>query len=805
MDAGPAAEGPEAVPPQADARLGRGPERHRLREHQVLRPLDREAGGELGRPARRHQEHLRQARHPRGGEAAPGRRCRRAVRVRGRVSQDPGGPGGEGRHLPGHRYRAQGAPGAVPGVFRHGDPGRRQQVRRAEHRGLVRRQLHLRAEGRARGDPAAGLLPDQHREHGPVRADPDHRRRGRPRALRRGLHRADLLLRLAALGGRRDHREARRPLPLHHDPELVEQRLQPGHQAGRGAGGREHGVGRRQHRIQGHDEVPGRLPDGRARQGRDAVRRVRRRRPAPGRGRQDGALRAEHVLTDHLQVGRALRRADVLPWPGAGPGGRGAFQVHRQVRRAAGGHGQPVRHLPLRGRPRGRCGDGARGQRLQDLRGPALLPDEPRHDRGRGGGHHRPRLRRADRPRAADGIRARAEPADRAANGGGGRLMSALQGAVESTAPVSRLHAHRAEFPVPTGREEEWRFTPLRRLRGLHAAQPLAAGKIHVGVDAAPGVSAVLAQRGDPRHATDFEPVDRISATAFASYEEALVVTVPPDAEDTTPTVISVRGDDASGAAYGHTRISLGDNARAVVVVDHQGSATYADNVEIVVGDGAFLTLVSVQDWADDAVHVSAHQAVLGRDARLQHTVVSLGGDVVRMAPAVRYAGPGGDAELLGVYFADAGQHLEHRLFVDHAQPDCRSRVDYKGALQGEAAHTVWIGDVLIRPEATGTDTYERNRNLLLTDGARADSVPNLEILTGEVVGAGHASASGRLEDHHLFYLMARGIPLEEARRLVIRGFFGELIAKIAVPELRDRITEAIEAELAAGTPEVRR
>jgi Fe-S cluster assembly protein SufD len=401
--------------------------------------------------------------------------------------------------------------------------------------------------------------------------------------------------------------------------------------------------------------------------------------------------------------------------------------------------------------------------------------------------------------------------------------MSALQGAVESTAPLSRLHAHRSEFPVPTGREEDWRFTPLRRLRGLHGEQPLPSGKVNVGVDAAPGVSAVrvprgdlfgadavpgvtavLAQRGDPRHAVRFEPADRVSATAFASVEEALVVTVPPEAEDTTPTVISVRGDDASGAAFGHPVISLGDNARAVVVLDHQGSATYADNVEIVVGDGASLTLISVQDWADDAVHVSHHQATLGRDARLQHAVVTLGGNVVRVSPAVRYAGPGGDAELLGVYFADAGQHLEHRLFVDHAQPDCRSRVDYKGALQGDLAHTVWIGDVLIRPEATGTDTYERNRNLLLTDGARADSVPNLEILTGEVVGAGHASASGRLEDHHLFYLMARGIPEDEARRLVIRGFFGELIAKIGVPELRDRITEAIEAELAAGTGESR-
>jgi Fe-S cluster assembly protein SufD len=374
--------------------------------------------------------------------------------------------------------------------------------------------------------------------------------------------------------------------------------------------------------------------------------------------------------------------------------------------------------------------------------------------------------------------------------------MSSLQGAVESAAPVSRLHAHRSDFPVPTGREEEWRFTPLRRLRGLHTDQELLPGKVWVEVTAAPGVTAVRAQRGDSRLGTALELADRVSARAFAAFEEATVVTVPAEADVLTPTVVSVRGEDAAGAAFGHTLIEVGDNARAVVVLDHSGSATYADNVEIVVGDGAALTVVTLQDWGDDAVHLSHHQATLGRDARFQHSVVSLGGGVVRIAPSVRFAGPGADAELLGLYFADAGQHLEHRLFVDHAQPNCRSRVDYKGALQGDAAHTVWIGDVLIRPEATGTDTYERNRNLLLTDGARADSVPNLEILTGEVTGAGHASASGRLEDHHLFYLMARGIPLDEARRLVIRGFFGELISKIAVPDLRDRISDAVEAEL---------
>jgi len=176
---------------------------------------------------------------------------------------------------------------------------------------------------------------------------------------------------------------------------------------------------------------------------------------------------------------------------------------------------------------------------------------------------------------------------------------------------------------------------------------------------------------------------------------------------------------------------------------------------------------------------------------------------VVRMSANLRFAAPGGDAELLGLYFADDGQHFESRLLIDHAHPDCKSNVLYKGALQGDPesrrpdAHTVWVGDVLIRPTATGTDTFETNRNLVLTDGARADSVPNLEIETGEIVRAGHASATGRFDDEQLFYLRSRGIPEEQARRLVVRGFFGEIISKIAVPDVRERLTAAIERELA--------
>ncbi|GAA4384770.1 Fe-S cluster assembly protein SufD [Actinomadura verrucosospora] len=369
--------------------------------------------------------------------------------------------------------------------------------------------------------------------------------------------------------------------------------------------------------------------------------------------------------------------------------------------------------------------------------------------------------------------------------------------------PLSTLHEKAsydvADFDVPTGREEEWRFTPLRRLRGLHNGTAEEGGKVLVEVEAAPEVTVETVGRDDERLGRAYVPTDRVSAQAWTSFAQATVVTVPKETAASVPTVLRLRGEDASAAAYGHITIVLEPFAEATVVLAHRGSATYADNIEFVVGDGARLSVISLQDWADDGVHVSHQHARLGRDARFLSHNVSLGGDVVRISPSVAYEGPGGDAELYGVYFVDGGQHLEHRLLVDHAVPHCRSRVDYRGALQDRDAHAVWIGDVIIRAEAEGTDTYELNRNLVLTDGTRVDSVPNLEILTGEVAGAGHASASGRLDDEHLFYLQARGISFDDARRMVVRGFLGQLVERIEVAEVREKVREAIEAELDRG------
>jgi Fe-S cluster assembly protein SufD len=367
--------------------------------------------------------------------------------------------------------------------------------------------------------------------------------------------------------------------------------------------------------------------------------------------------------------------------------------------------------------------------------------------------------------------------------------------AVEERKLTKRVYSRDPNtFGAPTGREEDWRFTPLDRLRGL--INPVAVdGKVVVDVQAPPGVEYRYVGRDDPLVGSVLTPTDRVSALAMAAVDQALVVCVPRNAVPAEPTFVTVRGE--GGVQYGHLVIDVAEGAEAVVVIDHVGSATMAGNVEYRVAGGAGLTVLSLQDWDDDAVHVETQVAELGRDARLRHITVTLGGDLVRISPTVRFAGPGGDAELLGLYFTDAGQHQEHRVFIDHAAPHCRSRVTYKGALQGQDAHAVWIGDVLIRPAGTDTDTYELNRNLVLTDGARADSVPNLEITTGEVVGAGHASATGRFDDLQLFYLMSRGIPAHEARRMVVRAFFADIIGKIGLPEVQERLTAAIEDELA--------
>ncbi len=353
-----------------------------------------------------------------------------------------------------------------------------------------------------------------------------------------------------------------------------------------------------------------------------------------------------------------------------------------------------------------------------------------------------------------------------------------------------------ADFPEPSGREEAWRFTPKTRFKRLFDDAP-GDGRLTWSADVPAGVTVETLDAAAAQARAASAPVDRVAVLAAAHAAERTLVSVPADADVAEPVVLRLHGTDAEQVAWGSLLVEVGTNARATVVVEHSGSATYGSHVSVVAGDGAHVDFVSVQNWADDAVH-GGHLAVrVGRDAVVRGIVATLNGGAVRLVQTVDYDGPGGDAELIGAYLAEAGQHIEHRILVDHAEPHCRSNVAYKGALAGDGARAVWIGDVVIRPEAVGTDTYELNRNLLLTDGARADSVPNLEIETGDVVGAGHASATGRFDDDQLFYLQARGVPPAVARRLVVRGFFADVVRRIASEQIRSEVLQAIDAELA--------
>jgi Fe-S cluster assembly protein SufD len=351
-----------------------------------------------------------------------------------------------------------------------------------------------------------------------------------------------------------------------------------------------------------------------------------------------------------------------------------------------------------------------------------------------------------------------------------------------------------ADFAPVSKREEQYRYVTSEQLAGLDA-DVLDEYVGDISIKHPDGVTTAWVSADYPAFGAAGLPEDRPSAAAWGSAKQAYLVTIPGDSAADCEIQVGIGSESESPSAL-HLIIEAKPFARGTVILDHKGDAVLGENVEIIVGDEADITVISIQDWNSKTVHNSSQFAKLGRNAKLRHLVVSLGGKTVRVSTSAEFAAPGSEVELLGMYFADAGQYLENRLYVDHAVPNCKSRVTYKGALQGEKAHTVWVGDVLIRQAAEGTDTYELNRNLLLTDGARADSVPNLEIETGKIEGAGHASASGRFDDEQLFYLQARGINEREARRLVVRGFLNEIIQKIGNEEIESRLSASIEAEL---------
>ncbi|WP_194419758.1 Fe-S cluster assembly protein SufD [Microbacterium abyssi] len=353
------------------------------------------------------------------------------------------------------------------------------------------------------------------------------------------------------------------------------------------------------------------------------------------------------------------------------------------------------------------------------------------------------------------------------------------------------------DFGTPNGREVNWKHTPIARLAGMFAPAVAGDGVVYEVETGAQFVSAPLAAGSTPR-GEFFVPEDIVAAAAWQGTDEGMHVRIPRDEEVAEPILVTITGQGADKRADAHIVIEALENSAATVVLRHRGSAQYAQNVEIIARPGSRLTVITVQRWEDDAVHAASHQARVDKDAVLKHFVISFGGGIVRVNPTVELSGTGSEGRLYGLSYADAGQHLESQVYLHHKGAHTTGDVLYKGALQGESAHSVWIGDVLIGPDATGTDSYEANRNLVLTEGARADSIPNLEIQTGDIQGAGHASATGRFDDEQLFYLQARGIDEEEARRLVVLGFLSDIVQRLGIPAIEEELLAAIEIELAA-------
>lgn len=357
-------------------------------------------------------------------------------------------------------------------------------------------------------------------------------------------------------------------------------------------------------------------------------------------------------------------------------------------------------------------------------------------------------------------------------------------------------------FSIPTKAQDDWRFTPIDRIdEFFHVFEPSGKTKVEVsGIDGSnldPDLVEVSeVPKTQAPSGTILKPNDRVSAVEWASQATAHVVHVK--GENPTPVLVKITGGGLDMDAL-HLVIVADDRTHADIVIEHEGQARIAEGVEITTGKDSHVSTTFVQEWTPDSKHVGNHRIHVGEGASLRHSMVTLGGSFVRIRMDQEFGGNKGDLNMLGIYFVDPGEHVEHRTMVVHNYPECKSRVVYKGALDGKGAHSTWVGNALILPSAPVTDSYELNRNLVLTPGAIADSEPNLEIENGNIIGAGHASSVGRFDDEELFYLESRGVSEREARKLVVRGFFGELVEEIGITAIRDHLMGVIDRRLSRG------
>ncbi len=372
-----------------------------------------------------------------------------------------------------------------------------------------------------------------------------------------------------------------------------------------------------------------------------------------------------------------------------------------------------------------------------------------------------------------------------------------------------------AEFlatPMPSQETEEWRYTDLSEfdlsfvphVHGDGSGAPMTTSNQDLEASGVILQDLDLAAEQHPELVEPYlhrlVPTGRTKFTALhgAFRSGGTFLHVPRDTKVEMPLQTLTYLDADGAAVFPHTLI-VAESGSEVTFIDryssHDLTRAFSDAVtEIFVGDGAHVGYVSIQEWGAGVTHLGVVRAQVARDAEIRTLALGFGASLSRVENEVLLSGPGGYSEQLGVFFADADQHFDHRSIQDHIAPNCKSDLLYKGALRDES-RAVYSGWVYVRPDAQKTDAMQTSRNIVLSEHAKADAIPNLEIEANDVK-CGHAASVGPVDEDTLFYLESRGIPRAEAEKLILTGFFQEVLDRVEIDQVRANAELAIAEEL---------
>jgi Fe-S cluster assembly protein SufD len=378
--------------------------------------------------------------------------------------------------------------------------------------------------------------------------------------------------------------------------------------------------------------------------------------------------------------------------------------------------------------------------------------------------------------------------------------------------------ARYAELPVPTTTEEAWRFTDLRGFDPESFAldaQPVGSTEGLLELDVA-GIAVITEAGIEIERAPEgirFEPLsqddprlyslvgwnEKFPAHNAAVWKHGLLVEVPKGVEVDRPLYVRIASSVPDSALFWRLLVVAKEGSRFSLIEEYSSAerdlSAYSNAVaELFVGQGAKLEYVSIQNLSQETWHFATHHARVERDAELDWVAGGFGSKKGKIRIQNDLSGPGATSRVTGAYFADGEQHLDYDTFQEHMAPSTESDFAFKGALR-EQAHAVWRGMIRVEEDAQKTNAYQENRNLLLSDSAHADSIPGLEIMANDV-RCTHGATIGRVDRNELFYLMARGLSRAEAERLIVRGFFQDILDRIDLEPVRNALGEALEARI---------